>query len=120
MCTLSVSNVNYHKFSHGAAFYMLNGKNVNVMLEYSRRVSGLCTGLPLTNLHLSNIQGSLKTRHCLVCWYPYRNTPVEGHPNHQKPENRPYRVSKFKIGAYVFNKRNKSFWKKNINEYENS
>ena len=23
----------YHKFSHGAAFYMLNGKNVNVMLE---------------------------------------------------------------------------------------
>ena len=33
MCTLSVSNVIYHKFSHGAAFYMLNGKNVNVMLE---------------------------------------------------------------------------------------
>ena len=23
----------YHKFSHGAAFYTLNGKNVNVMLE---------------------------------------------------------------------------------------
>ena len=34
MCTSSVSNVIYHKFSHGAAFYMLNGKNVNVMLEY--------------------------------------------------------------------------------------
>ena len=33
MCTLSVSNVIYHKFSHGDAFYMLNGKNVNVMLE---------------------------------------------------------------------------------------
>ena len=33
MCTLSVSNVIYHKFSHGAAFYTLNGKNVNVMLE---------------------------------------------------------------------------------------
>ena len=33
MCTLSVSNVIYHKFSHGAAFYMLNGKNVNIMLE---------------------------------------------------------------------------------------
>ena len=33
-CTLSVSNVIYHKFSHGAAFYLLNGKNVNVMLEY--------------------------------------------------------------------------------------
>ena len=34
MCTLSVSNVIYHKFSHGAAFYTLNGKNVNVMLEF--------------------------------------------------------------------------------------
>ena len=32
MCTLSVSNVIYHKFSHGAAFYTLNGKNANVML----------------------------------------------------------------------------------------
>ena len=32
--TSSVSNVIYHKFSHGAAFYTLNGKNVNVMLEY--------------------------------------------------------------------------------------
>ena len=30
-----VSNVIYHKFSHGAASYELNGKNVNVMLEYS-------------------------------------------------------------------------------------
>ena len=33
MCTLSVSNVIYHKLSHGAAFYTLNGKNVNVMLD---------------------------------------------------------------------------------------
>ena len=33
MCTSSVSNVIYHKFPHGAAFYTLNGKNVNVMLE---------------------------------------------------------------------------------------
>ena len=33
MCTLSVSNVIYLKFSHGAAFYTLNGKNVNLMLE---------------------------------------------------------------------------------------
>ena len=33
MCTLSVSNVIYHKFSHGADFYTLNGKNINVMLE---------------------------------------------------------------------------------------
>ena len=34
MCTLSVSNMIYHKFSHGATFYMLNGRNVNVMLEF--------------------------------------------------------------------------------------
>ena len=34
MCTSSVSNVIYHKFSHGAAFYTLNGKNLNVMLEF--------------------------------------------------------------------------------------
>ena len=33
MCTLSVSNVIYHKISHGAAFYTLSGKSVNVMLE---------------------------------------------------------------------------------------
>ena len=29
-----VSNVIYHKFSHGAVSYSLNGENVNVMLEY--------------------------------------------------------------------------------------
>ena len=34
MCTSSVSNVIYHKFSHGAASYTLKGKNINVMLEY--------------------------------------------------------------------------------------
>ena len=39
MCTLSVSNVIYHKFSHGAAFYMLNGENVNVMLEFCLKMS---------------------------------------------------------------------------------
>ena len=33
MCTSSVGNVIYHKYSHGAAFYMLNGKNINAMLE---------------------------------------------------------------------------------------
>ena len=27
------SNMIYHKFSHGAVSYMLNGENVNVMLE---------------------------------------------------------------------------------------
>ena len=33
MCTSSVNDVIYHKFSHGAAFYTFNGENVNVMLE---------------------------------------------------------------------------------------
>ena len=40
MCTLSFSNVIFHKFSHGAAFYTLNGKNVNVMLESFVRCKG--------------------------------------------------------------------------------
>ena len=30
----SVSHVIYHKFSHGAAFYTFNGKNVNAMIEF--------------------------------------------------------------------------------------
>ena len=30
-----VSNVIYHKFSHGVVSYTLSGKNVNVMLELS-------------------------------------------------------------------------------------
>ena len=38
MCTSSVGNVIYHKFSHGTAFYTLNGKNVNVMLEFSLQI----------------------------------------------------------------------------------
>ena len=29
-----VSNMIYHKFSHGAVSYTLNGENVNVMLEW--------------------------------------------------------------------------------------
>ena len=38
MCTSSVSNVIYHKLSQGTAFYTLNGKNVNVMLEYQLNI----------------------------------------------------------------------------------
>ena len=30
-----VSDVIYHKFSHGAVSYMLNGEYVNVMLEFT-------------------------------------------------------------------------------------
>ena len=33
MCTLNVSNVIYHKFSHGTVSYWVNGKNANVMLK---------------------------------------------------------------------------------------
>ena len=50
MCTLSVSNVIYHKFSHGTAFYKLNGKNVNVMLESEVRSSGSQKGLGETKI----------------------------------------------------------------------
>ena len=39
MCTSSISDVIYHKFSHGAAFYTVNGENVNVMLEYKDHVT---------------------------------------------------------------------------------
>ena len=42
MCKSSVSNVIYHKFSHVAAFYTLNGKNVNVMLECSLKPANGC------------------------------------------------------------------------------
>ena len=48
MCTLSVSNVIYHKFSHGAAFYKLNGKNVNVMLEFLLKLDQTCLLIKLS------------------------------------------------------------------------
>ena len=41
MCTSSIGNMSYHKFLHGAAFYTLNGKNVNVMLESMDNVMSL-------------------------------------------------------------------------------
>ena len=47
MCTLSVSNVIYHKFSHGTPFYPLNGKNVNVMLELYINVGGILVSFAL-------------------------------------------------------------------------
>ena len=60
MCTWSVSNVIYYKFSHGAAFYTLNGKNVNVMLEF-RIISSItidnehiCLNMPFITLISNN------------------------------------------------------------------
>ena len=38
-----VSNVIYHKFSHGAVSYMLNGENVNVMLEFEVHCGSVCS-----------------------------------------------------------------------------
>ena len=35
MCTSRVNNVIYHIFSYGAALYMLSGKKVYVMLEFT-------------------------------------------------------------------------------------
>ena len=32
-------NVIYHKFSHGPAYYTLNGKNVNIMFEFYVKIS---------------------------------------------------------------------------------
>ena len=34
MRTPSISNAIYHKFSHGAASYTVNEKNISVMLEF--------------------------------------------------------------------------------------
>ena len=39
MCTSSVSNVIYHKFSNGAAFHTLNGKNVHVRIGSKMQIS---------------------------------------------------------------------------------
>ena len=37
-----VSNVIYHKFSHGAISYTLNGENVNAMLELCINIASFC------------------------------------------------------------------------------
>ena len=41
--TFDVSNVIYHKFSHGAVSYTLNEENVNVMLEL--KLNGINNGV---------------------------------------------------------------------------
>ena len=55
-----VSNVIYHKFSHGAVSYRLNGKNVNVMLEFVLKfaISGKGgVNKPKTVVKQSEVQG---------------------------------------------------------------
>ena len=44
-----VNNVIYHKFSHGAVSYTLNGENVNVMLEFLLKVQKLLTFFSIKN-----------------------------------------------------------------------
>ena len=60
MCTSSVRKVLYHKFSHGAAFYKLNGKNVNVMLKFriNRRTFASVSNKLLTD----RVVGGLRLR----------------------------------------------------------
>ena len=65
MCTLSVSNVIYHKFSHGTAFYTLNGKNVNVMLE-SRFFNNVIALLPSRIKKLTAQQTELITTYFMA------------------------------------------------------
>ena len=67
MCTLSVSNVIYHKFSHGAAFYTLNGKNVNVMLELIILVPNHCHSIISTLL----LKNDLLLRRCSLTVYHF-------------------------------------------------
>ena len=68
MCTSSVSNVIYHKFLHGAAFYTLNGKNVNVMLEFVIN--------HVANVKVFNFR-ALMTSHVNTCFFrrPRQNNP---------------------------------------------
>ena len=60
MCTLSVSNVIYHKFSHGAAFYTLNGKNDNVMLESLLNSPNDILPAPQRNVSMAEVRDVLR------------------------------------------------------------
>ena len=53
-----VSNVIYHKFSHGAFSYTLNGENVNVILEF---------GLSLAEARIFNLQKEMELRVYQAC-----------------------------------------------------
>ena len=50
-----VSDVIYHKSSHGTVSYTLNGKNVNVMLEHIMKTldKSFCKGFPNSASHTS-------------------------------------------------------------------
>ena len=73
MCTLSVSNVIYHKFSHFQifAFYTLNGKNVNVMFELFLIETICCDPSSESSHRDSSDEG---TQH-MVLWRINKNYP---------------------------------------------
>ena len=72
MCASNVSNGIYHKFSHSAALYTLNGKKVNVMLEYTVKGSNsdICIFVVFFSGHQLLTERSVKTdvmtQHSLV------------------------------------------------------
>ena len=49
-----VSNVIYHKFSHGAVSYTLHGENVNVMLEWLENMCDVIYVMGEAGYNLSN------------------------------------------------------------------
>ena len=69
MCASNVSNVIYHKFSHGAAFYTLNGKNVNAMLEYFNHING--------PFHKTVYDVNLRTNFAALCLFIHLRTLYE-------------------------------------------
>ena len=46
-----ISNVIYHKLSHGAVSYTLNGENINVMLEFAFLLKIILIGYLSKNMH---------------------------------------------------------------------
>ena len=78
MCTLSISNVIYHKFSHGAAFYTLNGKNVNVMLEFCISLSKCTVHKDISTLPSKLQLNSLSIEHSKVRSITCANLPQNG------------------------------------------
>ena len=75
-CMSSISIVIYHKFSYGIAFYMLNGKNVNIMLVCLLEFFGsgyfyysLGSATPLGHLILGVPNKNCSRRHFLIFYF---------------------------------------------------
>ena len=68
MFTSSVSNVIYYKFSPGAAFYTLNGKNVKVMLKFLIRPDFFYYFLVLWSADPIFLKTRIKIKMTLICF----------------------------------------------------